>query len=119
MIDLALLERIRWNGEGLVPCIVQDVHSQQVLMMAWMNRESLQKTLEIEQTVFWSRSRQALWHKGETSGHVQIIKAIQVDCDGDTLLFQVEPHGAACHTNNTSCFFRTLTEFMEAEEPYV
>jgi phosphoribosyl-AMP cyclohydrolase len=119
MKDLTLLERIRWNTDGLIPCIIQEVTSQQVLMMAWMNQESLQKTLELGQTVFWSRSRQALWHKGETSGHIQVVKSVHIDCDGDVLLFQVEAHGAACHTNHTSCFFRTLTEFMESDEPYV
>lgn len=115
----ALLARIKWNEAGLAPAIVQDATTQQVLMMAWMNRESLQKTIETGETVFWSRSRQKLWHKGESSGHVQRVVAFRIDCDGDTLLFQVEAAGPACHTGEVSCFFRTGDEFSTTEEPYV
>ncbi len=101
---------IRWDERGLVPAIVQDTSTQQVLMLAYMNRESLAQTRAIGETVFWSRSRQALWHKGETSGNVQKVKRIYVDCDGDTLLITVDPAGPACHTGAVSCFYRELEE---------
>ncbi len=102
------LETIRWDEHGLVAAIVQNATTQQVLMMAYMNRESLARTLEIGETVFWSRSRAELWHKGATSGNTQTIRAIFVDCDGDTLLISVEPAGSACHTGEVSCFYRAL-----------
>lgn len=102
------LAAIRFNEAGLIPAIVQDAQTQEVLMMAWMNAESLRRTLELGETVFWSRSRQAYWHKGETSGHVQRVVDLRVDCDGDTLLVRVEPAGPACHTGAVSCFFRRL-----------
>jgi phosphoribosyl-AMP cyclohydrolase len=102
-----LVSQIKFNEAGLVPAIVQDVHSHQVLMMAWMNAESLQRTLAIGETVFWSRSRQEFWHKGATSGNTQKVIDISVDCDGDTLLIRVEAAGPACHTGAVSCFFRT------------
>lgn len=102
------LSAVQFNEAGLVPAIVQDAHTQEVLMMAWMNAESLRRTLELGETVFWSRSRQAYWHKGETSGHVQRVVDLRVDCDGDTLLVRVEPAGPACHTGAVSCFFRSL-----------
>lgn len=102
-----LVREVNFNEAGLVPAIVQDVHTQQVLMMAWMNAESLQRTLSLGETVFWSRSRQEFWHKGATSGNVQKVIDISVDCDGDTLLIRVEPAGPACHTGAVSCFFRT------------
>jgi len=101
-----LLATIKFDRDGLVPAIVQDVHTNQVLMMAWMNAESLQQTLALGETVFWSRSRQEYWHKGATSGNIQTVSAIAVDCDGDTLLIQVDPAGPACHTGEVSCFFR-------------
>jgi phosphoribosyl-AMP cyclohydrolase len=101
-------ERIHWDERGLIPAIVQDANTQQVLMMAYMNAESLRQTLEIGETVFWSRSRSELWHKGATSGHTQKVSAIYVDCDEDTLLVMVEPNGPACHTGAISCFFRSL-----------
>jgi phosphoribosyl-AMP cyclohydrolase len=116
---VAVLERVRWNDDGLVPAIVQDSETLDVLMMAWMNRESLQMTLEKGETVFWSRSRNKLWHKGETSGNTQRIVDFRVDCDGDTLLFLVEPEGPACHTGEISCFFRTGDEFANTDNPYV
>ncbi|MBO9393117.1 MAG: phosphoribosyl-AMP cyclohydrolase [Caldilinea sp.] len=108
MSNPEFLQEIRYNEAGLIPAIVQDAHTGQVLMMAWMNAESLALTLEIGETVFWSRSRQGLWHKGATSGNVQKVVAIHLDCDGDTLLVQVEPAGPACHTGATSCFFRQV-----------
>ena len=102
-----LLREVKFNEAGLVPAIVQDAHSQQVLMLAWMNAESLQRTLAIGETVFWSRSRNEFWHKGATSGNTQKLIDISVDCDGDTLLLRVTPAGPACHTGAVSCFFRT------------
>ncbi|MBA3874857.1 MAG: phosphoribosyl-AMP cyclohydrolase [Anaerolineae bacterium] len=103
-----MFEQVKWDERGLVPTIVQDVNTQQVLMMAYMNRESLKLTLEKGEAVFWSRSRNELWHKGATSGNVQRVREIHVDCDGDTLLIQVEPAGPACHTGAVSCFFDQL-----------
>jgi len=101
------VEAIRYDDRGLVPAIVQDYLDGSVLMMAWMNRESLQKTLETGETWFWSRSRQALWHKGETSGHVQRVQSLRYDCDSDCLLVTVEQLGdVACHTGERSCFHR-------------
>ncbi|MBL8117384.1 MAG: phosphoribosyl-AMP cyclohydrolase [Anaerolineae bacterium] len=103
-----MFEQVKWDERGLVPAIVQDANTQQVLMMAYMNAESLRLTLERGETVFWSRSRNALWHKGETSGNVQRVRSIHVDCDGDTLLIMVDPAGPACHTGAVSCFFTLL-----------
>lgn len=103
-----MFEQVKWDERGLVPAIVQDANTQQVLMMAYMNAESLRLTLERGETVFWSRSRNALWHKGETSGNVQRVRSIHVDCDGDTLLVMVDPAGPACHTGAVSCFFTLL-----------
>lgn len=102
-------ENLTFNRDGLIPAIVQDATSRQVLMLAWMNRESLRLTLETGQTWFWSRSRRELWHKGATSGNTQTVKELLYDCDGDTLLVLVDAAGPACHTGNRSCFFRTLT----------
>ncbi|MEH2244937.1 bifunctional phosphoribosyl-AMP cyclohydrolase/phosphoribosyl-ATP diphosphatase HisIE [Nostoc sp.] len=99
------VEEIRYDERGLVPAIVQDYLDGTVLMMAWMNQESLQKTLETEETWFWSRSRQELWHKGATSGHIQKVQSIRYDCDSDALLIGVEQLGdVACHTGERSCF---------------
>ncbi|OYE05221.1 bifunctional phosphoribosyl-AMP cyclohydrolase/phosphoribosyl-ATP diphosphatase HisIE [Nostoc sp. 'Peltigera membranacea cyanobiont' 232] len=99
------IEKIRYDERGLVPAIVQDYLDGTVLMMAWMNQESLQKTLETEETWFWSRSRQELWHKGATSGHIQKVQSIRYDCDSDALLVGVEQLGdVACHTGERSCF---------------
>ena len=103
-----MFEQVKWDERGLVPAIVQDVNTHQVLMMAYMNSESLRLTVETGETVFWSRSRNELWHKGATSGNVQRVRDIHVDCDGDTLLIQVEPAGPACHTGAVSCFFEEL-----------
>ncbi len=101
-----LLGAVRYDDDGLVPAIVQDASTRQVLMMAWMNEHSLRQTLEVGETVFWSRSRQEYWHKGATSGNVQRVREVRIDCDGDVLLFLVDPAGPACHTGAVSCFFR-------------
>ncbi|WP_433707717.1 bifunctional phosphoribosyl-AMP cyclohydrolase/phosphoribosyl-ATP diphosphatase HisIE [Paenibacillus illinoisensis] len=102
-----VVEHIRWS-DGLVPAIVQDAETRQVLMMAYMNRESLKLSLESGETWFWSRSRQELWHKGATSGNVQTITSLKYDCDGDTLLVEVKPNGPACHTGEVSCFHNEI-----------
>ena len=102
------LPELAFNEAGLIPCIVQDVSTNEVLMMARMNAESLALTLERKQTVFWSRSRQELWHKGATSGNVQDLVELRYDCDADTLLALVRPHGPACHTGAQSCFYRSI-----------
>jgi phosphoribosyl-AMP cyclohydrolase len=99
---------LRWNSDGLIPAIVQDAATGEVLMMAWMNAESLRLTLEQGEAIFWSRSRSEIWHKGATSGHVQRLVELRLDCDGDTLLLLVTPQGPACHTGAVSCFYRTL-----------
>ena len=93
---------------GLIPAIVQDYENGEVLMLAYMNRESLYKTIETGKTWFWSRSRNKLWNKGETSGHYQYVKSVKLDCDGDTVLVKVKQIGAACHTGKRSCFYRKL-----------
>jgi phosphoribosyl-ATP pyrophosphohydrolase/phosphoribosyl-AMP cyclohydrolase len=104
--------RIRFDGRGLVPTVVQDAATGRVLMVAWMNEEALRLTQETGQAHFWSRSRRELWHKGATSGHVMNVRDIWVDCDGDTLLLQVDPAGPACHTGQRSCFFRRVEELV-------
>ena len=96
------------KGNGLVPTIVQDFETKEVLMLAYMNEESLIKTLEGDTTWFYSRSRDELWNKGATSGHFQYVKEIKIDCDNDTILVLVDQKGAACHTGNSTCFYRTL-----------
>lgn len=98
-------DKIKWNADGLVPVIAQDAKTRQVLMHAWMNREALAKTLETHQMVYFSRSRNALWRKGETSGHTQKLLKLWLDCDADTLLAEIEQTGVACHTGEMSCFF--------------
>jgi len=113
MTTQELFTAIKYDADGLVPAIVQDAQTGQVLMMAWMNAESLQRTLDLGETVFWSRSRREFWHKGATSGNTQTVVEISVDCDGDTLLMRVAAAGPACHTGAISCFFRTLS----AESP--
>lgn len=105
----AELSRVTFDADGLVPAIVQDATTHEVLMMAWMNAETLRLTLAEGRTVFWSRSRQEVWRKGETSGEVQLVRSARYDCDGDTLLFLVDQQGGgACHTGNRSCFFRAF-----------
>jgi phosphoribosyl-AMP cyclohydrolase len=103
------MDHIKWNADGLVPVIAQAAVSGKVLMMAWMNREALQRTLATGNAVYWSRSRSRLWHKGESSGNVQAVRGIRLDCDGDTILLEVEQGGGvACHTGRESCFFQQL-----------
>ena len=104
------IEHLRYDQNGLIPAVVQDLHSGAVLMVAYMNRQSLRKTVERGETHFWSRSRQSVWRKGETSGNTQSVKKISLDCDGDALLVQVEQRGNACHTGAYSCFFTTAVE---------
>ncbi|WP_186430107.1 phosphoribosyl-AMP cyclohydrolase [Clostridium sp. BSD9I1] len=101
------IENIKFE-QGLIPAIIQDYNNGEVLMLAYMNRESFEKTLETSKTWFWSRSRKKLWNKGETSGHFQYVKNISYDCDGDTLLIKVEQIGPACHTGSRSCFYREI-----------
>ncbi|MBI4325025.1 MAG: phosphoribosyl-AMP cyclohydrolase [Chloroflexi bacterium] len=105
---MSFYEQLKFNSEGLIPAIIQELATGRVLMMAWMNRASLEKTLATGRTHFWSRSRQRFWMKGETSGHTQTVKNLAFDCDGDTLLIQVEQIGAACHEGYQSCFFRSV-----------
>ena len=103
------LDEVLWNSEGLVPAVAQDAASGEVLMVAWMNRESLAATVASGEATYWSRSRRALWKKGETSGHVQRVTDVRLDCDGDTVLLRVESvGGVACHTGRRRCFFRLL-----------
>jgi phosphoribosyl-AMP cyclohydrolase len=103
------LNKINWSEDGLVPAIAQDAKTGRVLMVAWMDRDALQRTVELGEAVYWSRSRKKLWHKGEESGHVQRVKEIRLDCDQDVLLLQIEQQGGiACHTGRESCFFSRL-----------
>ena len=117
-LDAAVLETIKWNEQGLIPAIVQNAQTRDVLMMAFMNADSLQRTLELGQAVFWSRRRGELWRKGETSGNTLALKEIRIDCDADTLQLLVEPAGPTCHTNAESCFFRDLNEFIAEPKRY-
>jgi phosphoribosyl-AMP cyclohydrolase len=105
---MKFLDEIKFDDKGLIPAIVQDYQNGEILMLAYMNRESLQKTLSSGKTHFWSRSRQKFWMKGESSGHIQEVKEVFVDCDMDTLLFKVNQKVAACHTGYRSCFYRKL-----------
>ncbi|MCU7845449.1 MAG: phosphoribosyl-AMP cyclohydrolase [Candidatus Thiodiazotropha sp. (ex Monitilora ramsayi)] len=106
---MSWLESIKWDEQGLVPAIAQESGSGKILMMAWMNREALQLTAESGHAVYWSRSRSKLWHKGEESGHQQVVRSIRLDCDGDVVLLEVEQKGGiACHTGRHNCFFREL-----------
>lgn len=102
----SLLDAVTYDDDGLVPAIVQDAESDQVLMMAYMTEDTLQETLDTGRMVYWSRSRQERWVKGRTSGHTQAVEEIRLDCDGDTLLFKVQQKGGACHTGYRSCFYR-------------
>ena len=103
------LDEVRWDENGLVPAIAQDASSGQVLMVAWMNRDALTETVRSARAVYWSRSRSRLWRKGEESGHIQTVKEVCLDCDGDVVLLQVEQAGGiACHTGRANCFFRKL-----------
>jgi len=105
------ISQIKWDKDGLIATIIQDADTNAVLTLAYMNAESLEKSLNIGQTVFWSRSRNELWHKGATSGHTQDIISLSLDCDGDALLVRVRTHGPACHTGADTCFYRDLSEF--------
>lgn len=103
------LDQVQWNSDGLVPAIAQDVESGEVLMMAWMNRKALELTREKRRAVYWSRSRRELWYKGESSGHVQELEEIRIDCDADVVLLQVRQQGGiACHTGRRRCFFSVM-----------
>ncbi|MGG7055151.1 phosphoribosyl-AMP cyclohydrolase [Nitrosomonas sp. ANs5] len=105
------LSKVNWSADGLIPAIAQEEGTGKVLMVAWMNHESLTKTVEQGEAIYWSRSRKKLWHKGEESGHIQKIKAIYLDCDEDVLLLSVEQTGGiACHTGRESCFFKKLVD---------
>ncbi len=110
MPETAAWADLHWDEHGLIPAVVQDDATEQVLMVAWMNPDALRLTFSTGQTHFWSRSRGELWHKGGTSGNVQQVTGIWADCDGDTLLVRVRPAGPACHTGAVSCFYRPLRE---------
>ena len=105
---MSFYDKLKFDAQGLIPAIIQDFATKRVLMFAWMNRASLEKTVETGKTHFWSRSRQKFWMKGEESGHTQTVKDIAFDCDADVLLIQVEQIGAACHEGYRSCFFRSV-----------
>jgi len=109
-VDLKIIDSLKFDERGLIPAIIQDVWNNDVLMMAYMNRESLSLTIETGVTHFWSRSRKKLWKKGETSGNIQTVKEILYDCDEDTLLIKVDQKGVACHTGNRTCFYRSITK---------
>ena len=109
-METVTFDHLKFDAQGLIPAIVQDADTNQVLMLAYMNAESLRLTLETNETHFWSRSRKELWHKGATSGNTQKVVEINVDCDVDALLIKVNPAGPACHTGEQSCFYRTMRE---------
>ena len=111
----ALLEAVTFNADGLVPAIAQQAETGEVLMMAWMNREALIETVTTGRVCYWSRSRKGLWRKGESSGQVQLLKDLRIDCDGDTLLLLVDQTGVACHTGRHNCFFRAIRDGALAE----
>lgn len=105
------LDQVAWNSDGLVPAIAQDAETGQILMMAWMNREALELTVSENRAVYWSRSRQKLWRKGEESGNVQLLKELRLDCDNDVILIQVKQLGGiACHTGRASCFYSVMRD---------
>lgn len=115
---MSFLDQVKWNDEGLIPAIAQDYSTGKVLMQAWANREALALSVEEQQAVYWSRSRKSLWRKGENSGHIQKLLGIYLDCDGDSLIYEVEQLGGiACHTGRKSCFFRRLEQgvWIESE----
>ena len=105
-----LLSKVKFTDDGLVPAIAQDVENGEVLMMAWMNADTLRETLETGRACYWSRSRQAFWRKGDTSGHHQTVHDLRIDCDGDTILMKITQVGAACHTGERTCFFTSVNE---------
>jgi len=105
------LDEVKYNEDGLVPAIAQDAETGKIMMFAWMNRESLQQTVEKNEVVYYSRSRQQLWHKGESSGHTQLLKEVRIDCDNDVILLMIEQVGGiACHTGRASCFFKRYAD---------
>ena len=108
-------ESLKWNADGLIPAVAQDAQSGEVLMLAWMNAEALTRTLETGRVTYWSRSRQAFWVKGESSGHVQELVEMRIDCDRDCLLLLINQTGPACHTNRRSCFYTALRDWEETE----
>ena len=112
---MALLEQIRFDAAGLVAAVAQQHDTGEVLMLAWMNRDAVAETLATGQVCYWSRSRGALWRKGETSGQTQRLVELRVDCDGDTLLLRVDQHGVACHTGHRSCFYRAARDGVWVE----
>jgi len=115
---MKILDELKYDSNGLIPAIIQEQGTGRVLMMAWMNKDSLAETIKCKKTCFWSRSRQKYWVKGESSGHVQHVKSIAFDCDKDCLLIEVEQIGAACHEGYKSCFFRTITgDDVKVTEP--
>ena len=106
---MSFLDEVPWNGDGLIAAVAQDAYSGRVLTVAWMNRDALRETAEKREAVYWSRSRQRLWRKGEESGHVQMVVEVRLDCDADAVLLKVQQaSGIACHTGRESCFFRKL-----------
>ncbi len=109
------IENLKWSESGLIPAVVQDAQTGEVLTVAYVNRESLEKTRDLQQTVFFSRSRQKLWHKGETSGNYQRVVSVMADCDRDALVIRVQPMGPACHTGARTCFFEPVEGFQSAE----
>jgi len=109
-VETVAIQSLKFDAQGLIPVVVQDADSNQVLMLAYMNIESLRLTMQTGETWFWSRSRQELWHKGATSGNVQKVMELHIDCDADTLLIRVNPAGPACHTGQQTCFYRTLKD---------
>ncbi len=114
------IQHIQFNGDGLVPAIAQDAEDGEILMMAWMNAESIAATMESGEAVYWSRSRGKLWHKGEQSGNTQLVESIQLDCDGDTIVLKVrQKGGVACHTGRRSCFYLTLKDGQWTENSEV
>jgi len=115
-VAVTSLDDLRWNADGLIPVVAQDESNGDVLMMAWMNREALERTVEEGRMVYWSRSRSKLWRKGDTSGHTQTWSELRVDCDADVLLAKVHQEGAACATGNRSCFYRELPGSSDHED---
>ena len=115
------IDEVRFNDKGLIPVIAQDCNSKRILMLAWMNKQALLQTAETGLATYWSRSKERLWKKGESSGHFQFVKTLQLDCDGDTIILLVEQKGdIACHTGTNSCFFRVLiNRGWEVSEPVV
>jgi len=107
---MSFYDALKWTEDGLIPAIIQEASTGKVLMMAWMNRDSLESTIQTGRTHFWSRSRKKFWMKGEESGHTQEVKDVAFDCDGDVLLIQVEQKGAACHEGFKSCFYRSVAD---------